>query len=184
MQPWETLDEEEVFAARPFLRVVRQRVRLPDGAEIDDFYQVKLRSFGMVIPVQEDGRVRMLEQYKHGPGRAGLSFPAGFIDPGEAPDVGAARELMEETGLAPDRLIKLGCYVDNGNQRGCEGHYFLGLGCREVAAPDDGDLEEMRQVVLTVAEVDAALKAGQFNVSHDVAGWGQARVLYPEVFGA
>jgi ADP-ribose pyrophosphatase len=183
LKPWETLAEDEIFAVPPFVRVVRQRVRLPDGREIDDFYQVRLRTYAIVVPMTPDGGIVVIEQYKHGPGKVGLSFPAGFVEPGEDPAAGARRELLEETGHAVQELIHLGTYCDNGNQRGCEGHQYLATGCHWQQQPDSGDLETMRIHVVTVAEVDRAMAEGRLNVTHDVAAWGMARLMHPRVFG-
>jgi ADP-ribose pyrophosphatase len=37
-----------------------------------------------------------------------LEIPAGVLDPGEAPEEGAQRELQEETGLRAGKLTRLG----------------------------------------------------------------------------
>lgn len=176
MIPWKTLKTEYIFEQLPFLRVSRQMVELPGGKIVDDFYQVHLRTFATVVPVQEDGKIRVLRHYKHGPGRVVLGLPAGFVDPGEAPLAGAQRELLEETGLVSEDWTPLGTYVDNGNQRGCQGHYFLARGCRQVQEPDAGDLEEMQQLTMTPGELDAALKANDFGVVHQAANWAFARM--------
>ena len=171
---WKVHSERTVFSRAPYFTVVEQTVETAAGQIIDDFYQVRLRSFGLVVPVLEDGRVLVIRQYKHGPGKVGLSFPAGFIEDGEDPAEGAKRELLEETGLVTDDLRPLGQFVDNGNQRGCLGHYFLGRACRQVQDPNPGDLEDFEYLTLTPSEIDAAIIAGQFNIIHHVAAWGLA----------
>lgn len=175
MQPWQTLRRETVFRAGRFFEVVQETVRTSRGVVIDDFYKVELNPFALAVPVLEDGRVLLIRQYKHGPGRVSLTFPAGFVDMGEAPDHACARELLEETGLQARELVPLGSFVDNGNQRGCIGHHFLALGCEQVAAPDPGDLEEMEYLRLTPAQIDTALRDGDFAISHHVMGWLLAR---------
>lgn len=176
MKPWKTLKKDIIFEVPPFFRISKQAVELPDGKVIDDFYQVHLRTFASIVPVLEDGRVVLLRHYKHGPGRVVLGVPAGFVDPGEAPLAGAQRELLEETGLVSDNWTSLGTYVDNGNQRGCEGHYFLARGCRKVQAADAGDLEEMEAVYMTPDQVDAAIARNDFGVIHQAANWAFARM--------
>ncbi|MBO9408217.1 NUDIX hydrolase [Shimia sp. R9_1] len=176
MDVWKTKARETVFEAAPYVKVAKETVELPDGRLIDDFYQLELRSFALVVPVMKDGSVMMLRQYKHGPRKVSVTFPAGFIDPGEVPEVAAQRELMEETGLAVGTLIPMGSYVDNANQKGCEGHYFLAQGCRRVATPDAGDLEEMQEELWTIEELDRAMLNGDLAVTHHVAAWGMARL--------
>lgn len=176
MEPWKTLSKEVIFEVKPYFSISKQAVELPGGKIVDDFYQVHLRTFASVVPVQEDGLIRVLRHYKHGPGRVVLGLPAGFVDPGEAPLDGAKRELLEETGLVSEDWTSLGTYVDNGNQRGCQGHYFLARACHEVQVPNDGDLEEMEQLSMTPEALDQALKDNAFGVVHQAANWAFARM--------
>lgn len=77
--------------------------------------------------------------------------------------------------LAPARVISLGDYVDNGNQRGGHGYDMLALGCQPAPGRQVDPTEEGITTLMTVAEVDQALNDGQFGVIHHVAGWCLAR---------
>jgi 8-oxo-dGTP pyrophosphatase MutT (NUDIX family) len=61
----------------------------------------------VLVPLQDDGRVVLIRQYRHSVRRDLWELPAGSIDPGESPDAAAARECEEEIGLAPHRLERL-----------------------------------------------------------------------------
>ena len=50
----------------------------------------------------------LVEQYRYGIDRVTLELPAGAIDPGEAPEAAARRELREETGYEADAWVRLG----------------------------------------------------------------------------
>lgn len=175
MRHWKTLSRRLAFDAAPYLRVFREQVEIAPGRIVDDFWQVELRDFVVVVPVLTDGRVMTMTGYRHGPRRPCLSLPGGFVDAGETSEVAARRELAEEAGLAPARLIQLGNFVDNGNQRGGHGHYFLALGCGPAPGRQHDVSEEAILAALTTAQVDAALDEGRFGVIHHVAGWCLAR---------
>lgn len=175
MTPWKTLSSEVSFERLPYLRILREVVEVAPGQIINDFWRVDLRQFSVVVPVMADGRIMTMTSYRHGPRKVCLSMPGGFIDPGEVPEDAARRELIEETGLIPGRLIGLGNFVDNGNQKGGHGHYFLALDCRQDRAAVADATEDALLQALTVAEVDAALDTGRFGVIHHVAGWCLAR---------
>jgi ADP-ribose pyrophosphatase len=62
-----------------------------------------------IVPVDERGDVLMVRQYRHATGGEWLlEVPAGKLDPGESPELCAARECEEETGFRPERLRPLG----------------------------------------------------------------------------
>ena len=176
MRPWKTISEETVFSAEPFLFVTKQHVDIGNGTIIDDFYKVRLRPFVLTVPVLENGNVLVIRQYKHGPGRISLTFPAGYREDGEAPETAIERELLEETGYRGTNAVQLGEFVDNGNQGGCSGNYFIHRQCARVQAPASGDLEEMVLEEKTATELDRALFNGDIAIIHHAAAWSMARL--------
>ena len=51
-----------------------------------------------VVPVDDDGKIYMVSQYRSGIGKMSLEIPAGCLNPGEDRMTAAARELEEEIG--------------------------------------------------------------------------------------
>ena len=80
-----------------FLHVVRDTVRLPDGASATREY-VKHPGAVAIVPLLDDGRIVLERQYRHPTRQVMIEFPAGKLDAGEAPLACAQRELLEETG--------------------------------------------------------------------------------------
>lgn len=73
-------------------------VTLPNGKEAKRDL-VTHPGASAVIPVNENGEVYMVRQYRKPLEKVSLEIPAGKLDPGEDPMVCAGRELKEETGL-------------------------------------------------------------------------------------
>jgi len=87
--------------------LVTEPVSLPNGRRVDlDFVQHP--GAAAVVPFLDADRVLMIRQYRFVTGGEILEIPAGKLDPGELPEVCAARELVEETGYRAGRLEKLG----------------------------------------------------------------------------
>jgi 8-oxo-dGTP pyrophosphatase MutT (NUDIX family) len=179
---WTVLDEAEVLAAPPFVRVTRQRVALADGKIIDDYYQVLLPDYAIGCALTDRGEVLTLWQYKHGTRSFGLTFPAGGINAGETPEAAMIRELREETGYAPAKIVSLGVQATSSNQRCSMAHLFLLEGCTKVAEPHSGDLETMELRTMSPEAVDAAARAGDVAGLPNLAIWTTARALHPASF--
>ena len=79
------------------LDVRRDVVAMPDGLRATREYIVHPGAV-VVVPVLDDGRLVLERQFRYPMGRVMLEFPAGKLDPGEAPLQCAQRELIEETG--------------------------------------------------------------------------------------
>lgn len=96
------LASETVFAGR----VVRLRVdtvELPDGRQTSREV-VEHPGAAAIVPLDADGRVHLVRQYRDAVGEELLEIPAGKLKPGEEPADCAIRELREETGLEAGRI--------------------------------------------------------------------------------
>lgn len=97
-QSWPVRSSEEKFA-NGFLRLTLDTIVDPDGGEHPRAV-VHPRGAVAVLAVDDDGRVLVIDQYRHPVGRRLLELPAGTLDvDGEAPVDAAARELAEEADL-------------------------------------------------------------------------------------
>lgn len=64
-----------------------------------------------ILPVLEGEVIVLLEQFRAPLNDTIIEAPAGVVDPGETPEEAARRELVEETGYYPRRLVKLGSFT-------------------------------------------------------------------------
>jgi ADP-ribose pyrophosphatase len=91
-----TLSREELLKGH-FLHVVRETVRLPDGASATREYVLHPGAVA-VVPLTDDGRIVLERQYRHPTRQVMIEIPAGKLDAGESALVCGQRELLEETG--------------------------------------------------------------------------------------
>ena len=164
MQPWTTRSRRTILDRSPWLSVESHEVELPDGRLIEDWPWIAARDFVNVVAVTEAASFLIFRQTKYGVEGTTLAPVGGYLDPVENPLVAARRELVEETGHDAHAWVSLGTYVVDGN-RGCgTGHLYLARDAHRVGEPDADDLEEQELLMLSRAEVDAALRAGEFKV--------------------
>ncbi|HSW87452.1 MAG TPA: NUDIX hydrolase [Rhabdochlamydiaceae bacterium] len=104
----EILSSEIVYHGYFNVRV--DHLKLPHGPELH--YSILLAGCDAAAVLAEtpDGKLVVLNEYRHPTGEWLWSCPGGRIDHGESPIVAASRELLEETGFASDDLISMGSF--------------------------------------------------------------------------
>ncbi len=88
------------------LDIVVEDLILPNGQQTE-IVMVRHPGSTAIIPMDEEGNVVMIRQYRPVVDRYLLEIPAGTMDPGEDPLDCARRELEEETGLQARELSEL-----------------------------------------------------------------------------
>jgi len=99
----------------------------------------------IVIPVTEDNEVIVtVEPRVFTEKTVGVGFPAGYIENGEEPNTAALRELQEEVGVIPKRLIPLASFYQDEGISAAKNTAYLALGCTEghEKNPDEGEFVE------------------------------------------
>lgn len=104
--PFELLKSEPLFQGRAF-KIRRDTLKTPDGRETK-FDIVEHGGSVIIIPIDADGNMLFVRQYRHAAGMDLLELPAGTRDGDEPHDICAAREIREETGMAAGKLERIG----------------------------------------------------------------------------
>ena len=92
-----------------YVRTEEHLVRCPDGSEAVMEIVAPPDAVG-VLPIDDQGRVYLVRQYRHALRQITLEIPAGIFDAGETAEETAKRECAEEIGLTPRRLDFLCSY--------------------------------------------------------------------------
>src|SRR5262249_61735154 len=87
-QAWEVLGSA-YLSRKPWLTLRQDRVRLPGGAVIGEYFVLEYPAWVNVVAVTSEGRVVLVRQYRHGLGRVGIELAAGAGEPG-GPSPGSA----------------------------------------------------------------------------------------------
>ena len=93
----------------PIFEVTREAVRLTNGYRaVYDI--VRHRGSVVLVPQPSPDSVVLVRQFRWAIGKWIWELPAGSLEPGERPDRAARRECVEEIGLRPARIERLGTF--------------------------------------------------------------------------
>ena len=179
----ETIDQTEVVTGSRRLyegKIVNLRVdtvRLPSGRE-GRREVVEHGPAVAMVPMRDKNTVLLVRQFRLPAESALLEIPAGGMDEGEDPQTAARRELAEEIGQVPDRLIPLySCYLAPGYSTEII-HGFLALDLKD--APEEADEDEFVQIVpMALEDALAAIATGEIKDAKTIAGLTLAARLLP-----
>ncbi|MBF7097137.1 NUDIX hydrolase [Alkalibacter mobilis] len=100
-----TLETKEIYKGK-ILDLDVEKVELQNGKI--SYREIVRHNGACAVLAVNNNKVVMIRQYRKPVDLDLLEIPAGKIDEGELPEACAVRELEEETGFIPRKLIKLG----------------------------------------------------------------------------
>jgi len=117
-------------------------VRIDSIREADIEYTREIvvhKGSAVVVPVFDDTTVALVRQYRHAAEEFLLEIPAGTLNAGEDPKLGAIRELQEEIGVTAENIEKLTEFYVSPGFLTEKMHVFLATGLTNVGQKLEAD---------------------------------------------
>jgi ADP-ribose pyrophosphatase len=167
----EVVSSERKYSGR-VLALRADRVRMEGGKEA--WLEVIEHPGSVVmVPVDADGGIWLVRQYRHAAGRKILELPAGTLEAGEDPAACAGRELREEIGMAAGTLTRIGGFFLAPGYATEFMHVFLAGDLHPDRIPGDED-EVLLPEKYSVAELRKNLEEGNLEDAKTVAALAMA----------
>ena len=123
----------------------------------------------VIVPVFDDGTVALVRQFRHAIGDYLLEIPAGMLDEGEDPMIGAVRELEEEIGVRAAHVEKLTELLPSPGYLTEKVYLFLATGLTEVGQNLDHD-EELTVERYSFDELNTMIRDGRIVDAKTMVG--------------
>ncbi|HAC91096.1 MAG TPA: NUDIX hydrolase [Planctomycetaceae bacterium] len=117
----------------------------------------------VIIPVLEDGRICLIQNYRVAVDQQILELPAGTLEPDELPLQTAYRELIEETGYRAGKMQPLLQLLMSPGILNERMHIFLA----QDLTPGDTDLQSGEEIQNFLVSTERARKLLRDNVIQD-----------------
>lgn len=161
---WTTTSSREIADCRVF-KVREDLSRRDSDRRESTFYVVESPDWVNVIAATRQGEIILIEQFRHGSGTMVLEIPGGMADDGEDPLTAAARELLEETGYSPGRMLAIGNSYPNPAIQNNTIHHFLALDCDKTADVAFDDHESIVTRLVSLSELENLVHNGALTHS-------------------
>ena len=165
---WKSLCSEYIIK-RPWLTARRDKIELPDGRIIPEFYVLEYPEWVNVIAITTDGRFVMERQYRYAADSTNYEIPSGVMEQGETPLEAAMRELKEETGYGGGQWRELMCISANPTSMTNMTHCFVATGVEKVSDQHLDATEELEVHLLSRDEVLTLLQNNEMIQSLMIA---------------
>jgi ADP-ribose pyrophosphatase len=141
----------------------------PDCFEIQRSI-VRHNGSAVMMPVNEDGRVLLVQQYRLPAQQKLWEIAAGRIDPGETALKAAKRELREETGYSAKKWVKLASFFPSPGYVGEKMNLFLALDLTE-GTPEPMDDERIETRWFSRKELGEMIRSGKIMDGKTIVGY-------------
>jgi ADP-ribose pyrophosphatase len=165
--PGTRLDRKRVYSGRVVSLDV-DTVRFPNGS-VGELEMIRHSGASAVVPfltdpAGDDPQVILLHQYRYAAEQYLFEIPAGRLEPGEAPEACAARELREETGCTAAQLVPLLTMFTTPGFTDERIHLFMATGLTRGEAATEGD-EFIEVVTRSLSECLGMIERGEIQDS-------------------
>jgi ADP-ribose pyrophosphatase len=174
LTPWKRLNRS-VVVKNPWWTYLKDSFQLPSGST-GEYHIVHTNGASMIIPVLDDGRMMLVNQYRYLRDRESLEFPCGGVKDGSTWEETAVQELREEAGFRSADLRIAGEFNPYNGVTDEICRVFIARNLEHVGdAPEE--TEAFERVLLTPEALDEEIRSGRLWDGMTIAGWTIARPL-------
>ena len=168
LKSWKKLSEETLFKNN-WWTYKRDIFELPSG-RTGEYNYVSIGGSAMVVPIMNDGKILLVNQYRYLNNKESLEFPCGSVKVGMSHDETAWHELAEETGYSSTRMLLAGEFNPYNGVTNEICKVYIARQLQHVDGTPD-ETEEFELLALTSDEIDERIRSGEIWDGMTIAAW-------------
>ncbi len=162
LQTWIIRSSKQIIES-PWMNIRADVCETADGLVIDPFYVMESSDWVHIVPFDNEGRLLVTRQYRHGNRDIQWEIPCGCVDGDESPLAAAKRELKEETGCVADSYRELPTVFANPARQDNRIHAFVASGVAIQGKQQLDTTEEIQFEFMEVATAMDHIRGGRFQ---------------------
>jgi ADP-ribose pyrophosphatase len=169
LKPWKKISSEVKFK-NPWWTYMYDKCKLHNGKDYE-YHYVHTAGSSFIIPIKENGKIILVNQYRYLNDRFSIEFPGGGIKEGQTPEQVARKELIEETGFDGD-LEKVGFFNPYNGVTDEICYVFIARNLRPSDNETKDDSEEFETLEFFPEEIDKLIRTNEIYDGMTMAAWG------------
>lgn len=178
---WKLLSEKDVSPSSWF-PLFKQKVKLPNGKVVNDYYLSKMGDVVILIPINKNKEILFVKQYKHGAGEVIIELPAGRFKAKLSARKNALMELKEETGFKAKKLIPLGYLFGEPSKDTFKVFGFIATDLVGDGIQKPDETEDIQVLKIPISKLDDMISKGKIGSPDSIAFLKIAQLKYPKLF--
>jgi 8-oxo-dGTP pyrophosphatase MutT (NUDIX family) len=156
-----TVLSSSYLSRKPWLTLRQDRVRLPNGAIVEDYNVLEYPDWVNIVAITPDQQIVLVRQYRHGIRAVHFELPAGVCAASDdGPEETARRELLEETGYGGGDWSPLMTLSANPGTHSNQTFTYLANGVVPVQEQRLEETEELQVHLVSVEDIRHILATG------------------------
>lgn len=179
---WQTLNKEFVGNFKIFDLYYCDRVH-PIKNTSSRFVSLESPNWVNIIPITNDKKIIMVEQYRHGTDDVSLEIPAGLIEKGEFHRIAAERECAEETGFVGNGEAEILGFVEpNPAFLGNKCYHYVWFDCEKKFEQNLDENELINIKMFPLADLKDLINSGAIRHSLVISAFMYFNMKYRDIW--
>ena len=160
LKPWKKISEE-TLVENQWWKFKYGKFETAEGGEVN-YYYGDLSDASMVVPMNAEGKIGMVRQYRVLLDGLSWEFPCGAFEKSENEFETASRELMEEMKVGAESIEKIGKFQEANARLDQWIHYYFASKLTDEQLEAD-DNEEFEQDWFTISQIHEKIASGEIS---------------------